>query len=1051
VENTKPDPEPETTETPTEETTNAHLESAAEPAEAELASSDSELPEWEPLTPELVEEEAIRGDFMLRWAAILLAVLLGWTQIADTPVLVKIRTGQYLAANGWLPPAHDVFSSTAGDQPWVNLAWLGDLILAGVFAVGNVKGISVFTALEAGAAAYFMVHASRMDTSTWWGSACATLALIAAAPLLRAGDDVVTFLGLSLLMFQLASLEQSPSSSFIWRIAPLMFLWSSLDSHAFLGLAMLLAYAIGTWIGGEREQADAKTGRLWVVLGASCVAMLLHPFHWHVLESPWYAYGIEYPARADYGGFDASVLFLWNPLTEPQFWSGLNIHTVAALLIAGISLVTLVLNRRQLRWSHVLVWLTATTLAVFATRQLIAMSVVHAVLAGLNGQDWYRANFRQTYSVDMSELVFSRGGRAVTVIGLFLLGYLAVSGRLLGADARRIGFGFDPRLAAMIESLEDVLEDSFDERPFNFRIEQGDVLIWIGQKPFIDSRVVLFANSEPDLVELHRQLRPAFQEPSPDEQDAGRSQLWQDAFTNYEITHVLPRLTGTNPDYGTFFDLMTDAQQRWKLTRLGAASGVFYWDTSEEGPLREYLDAGPSVDFRELAFAEADDDELEATSQPIWPQPKTMYDRLLMLPRPNASSDIQLARHYNEIPARFGPGAPSDLRAMLALLAIRHAHRGLMNDPDAADGYRQLAVAYSSLYQVEVQLQQTFGGVTATDLRIEQWLAALSNTLICDPDDAYAHLQLYEGLMATQKPDLALDHLREFIRLNDEAAADGSENAISPEQAAQLDTIVADLSLQIDEARGDLDSQLQLGTSRYAIAQTAFQQGLPGEALRILEEDQTVVASDRDAQLMYGTLLLSAGRLEEAYNAIGRLREPIRETGRQGVSRWRYLFGIVNAVSGDYRTAAEQWSAETRDLTDNQLRSVMGMSLAPGTPDMNSAPLTSGPKELVDVRPMTRAAAIANLLTNYSEPWALAQYHEALILMEQGRCERAQELLQELLDTEPESSVRAGAAFYLTAMTGEAIDIVSPAQRKRFESAVPPPPPSAVRPSSDEE
>ena len=34
------------------------------------------LPEYEPLTPEMVEDEAIRGDFVMKWAVILLAVLL---------------------------------------------------------------------------------------------------------------------------------------------------------------------------------------------------------------------------------------------------------------------------------------------------------------------------------------------------------------------------------------------------------------------------------------------------------------------------------------------------------------------------------------------------------------------------------------------------------------------------------------------------------------------------------------------------------------------------------------------------------------------------------------------------------------------------------------------------------------------------------------------------------------------------------------------------------------------------------------------------------------
>ncbi len=56
--------------------------------------SSDQLPEYEPLTPELVEDEAIRGDFVIRWATVLLAVLLGWTQVSDTSLLVRIRSAQ---------------------------------------------------------------------------------------------------------------------------------------------------------------------------------------------------------------------------------------------------------------------------------------------------------------------------------------------------------------------------------------------------------------------------------------------------------------------------------------------------------------------------------------------------------------------------------------------------------------------------------------------------------------------------------------------------------------------------------------------------------------------------------------------------------------------------------------------------------------------------------------------------------------------------------------------------------------------------------------------
>ena len=36
------------------------------------------LPEYEPLTPEMVEDEAIRGDFVMKWAVILLAIAGVW-------------------------------------------------------------------------------------------------------------------------------------------------------------------------------------------------------------------------------------------------------------------------------------------------------------------------------------------------------------------------------------------------------------------------------------------------------------------------------------------------------------------------------------------------------------------------------------------------------------------------------------------------------------------------------------------------------------------------------------------------------------------------------------------------------------------------------------------------------------------------------------------------------------------------------------------------------------------------------------------------------------
>jgi hypothetical protein len=135
-------------------------DSTAQPDSPEVATAPVEegLPEWEPLTPELVEDEAVRGDFVLRWAVVLLALLIGCRQLADTETLLQVKTGRYLASHGFWPPATDVFSTTATGQRWVNLSWLWDLVSSGAFAIGDGIGLSLATAL--------------LVALTWWLLEC---------------------------------------------------------------------------------------------------------------------------------------------------------------------------------------------------------------------------------------------------------------------------------------------------------------------------------------------------------------------------------------------------------------------------------------------------------------------------------------------------------------------------------------------------------------------------------------------------------------------------------------------------------------------------------------------------------------------------------------------------------------------------------------------------------------------------------------------------------------------------------------------------------------
>jgi hypothetical protein len=167
-------------------------------AAAPAANPEEGLPLDFPLTPEDVQDEAVRGDFVIRWAVVLLGLLMGFALIDQTLALVHVKSGQYLLEHGVLPPrGGDVFSATAGDRTWFNLSWLFDVLAAGAYGLGSWMGVSVLKALLAAGAFWQMVKISRPGLPTWWGSVCAIPALLACQPRFTALPEVVTLLGVA--------------------------------------------------------------------------------------------------------------------------------------------------------------------------------------------------------------------------------------------------------------------------------------------------------------------------------------------------------------------------------------------------------------------------------------------------------------------------------------------------------------------------------------------------------------------------------------------------------------------------------------------------------------------------------------------------------------------------------------------------------------------------------------------------------------------------------------------------------------------------------------
>lgn len=1016
------------------------------PAEEADGKESAQVPaaENDALTPELVEEEAIRGDFMLRWAVILLALLLGWTVVSDTFTLVRIRAGEYMAGHGVLPPRTDVFSSSAADRAWVNLGWLGDLLLAGVYNIGGAAALSLLAAIVAAVTLRFVLNTSLPGVSTWWGSFVAMLGAVACFPHLTP-NSIWTLLGIALTCRLLQRFEDDPASRTLWPLVPCFWVWSNLDSLMFAGLAVLLLWAIGRTATnlGLSETRRVSLSRIWLPVAAVCVVVMIHPWHYHVWMSPWVTFGVELPEIRRYGSVTEEFHWQWYSMISTDFWQFFDLFVIFALVTAGLALLSMVLNIKEVPFEHLLWFFGINGLAVAIGVFIPAATIINTVVATLNGQAWYRRRFSQVYTVNPWALAYSRGGRALTVLAVFAVAFLTINGWLMGADGRRAGLGFDQALAANIASYEEVLSsgpDVDEVRPFNFNPEQGDLLVWLGYKPYVDRRLSVYAQQGENLLERHRTTRLAIRQ---NERDA-----WIETFREYALNVAIPRLSGGRPDYITFASLIIVEENEsndWYPVSLGAATAAFYWLNGDPA-IQDFVENRQGLDPASDAFREPRGEA--PTSQPFWPTAPTFTDRYVLLPDPAVPNGIQLARHYRAL-LDLAPGiglGPADSLAM-AYLGVRHARRGLEENPNMADGWRILSRCYLEIYAQERFLLQQFSPALPPELRLRQGIAALQLALVCDPDNPDDELNLAHLMQQTQQVDFAVMYLERYQELT------GQVTNLPPDDPNYEQT-VSDINEYMrlhHEALAEIEERVATGIaddiSRLDIAKGLFSQppGYSHLALQMLAEGLDEVTHPADRAFL-GNLLFRNGEIEEAYLTLERIDpafsnpSTLGPEGMQAFDDWSNLTAMANLVGGDTQRAIELWDNVSRQALIQAAVAAIKMS-----------PLADREIEAHGAWGGFRPRLIAEAVAGQTEKWVMQQLMAAGAEIEAQQTEAAGRRLKLVIDRHPSTVFRPLLSAYILLLTGDEYAPVlstepveesgSPAQVDVSTSDEPPPPP----------
>jgi hypothetical protein len=416
-----------------------------------------------------------------------------------------LRTGLDLLEWGGRMPAFDPYSHTLPDWPWVEHAWLTDLVIGLLYQAGGSAGALAVILFFAVITASAWIIASQCSRATVPARllACA-LSLWVALPFLGARTQMVTLLGLATLMWVLQRLEEG-QRPVVWLIPPLFLVWANLHGGftaglfllgLVIGLAWILSVVGKVWPVAQQSATSVAgfNGALIVATGVGALLTLVNPYGWRlyqeILESLSDRFMIE-------------TLQEWHPVSAETLAGRLF-----AIYLIGLGSAMICWYRRvePVRWSILAVFL------VLACRHLRNIPLFLILSLPLMADMLQEAFDRARVLPVLRDVRPSRGIGVLTVaLGMFLL--------YLGPEHLRSvwHFGVQPATAFRqtsypIEAVEwlQAHQTRLGTRPIHDYQYGGFLLWWMPhEKVFIDGRMPAWRMGDRQIFREYIDVREA--------------------------------------------------------------------------------------------------------------------------------------------------------------------------------------------------------------------------------------------------------------------------------------------------------------------------------------------------------------------------------------------------------------------------------------------------------------------------------------------------------------------------------------------------------------
>ncbi len=291
-------------------------------------------------------------------ALVFLGLLAMATRAAvDTDTWWHLRAGTWMLEHGQVL-THDEFSLTRLGQPWLNVNWLSQIILALIFQAAGVPGLNLLVAVLVPLAFVFVYW--QCEGSVYLRAFVLVLAAAASAVYWTARPQMASLLLASVFAYVLAEYRWHGRNR-LWALPPLMLLWANLHGGFAIGFLLLAATLAGQVV--SRALGPERPGVLpWRGIGAMAVTALVCALA--VMVNPVGPRLLWFPLQT------VSIGVLQDFIQE---WQSPNFHIIAVQPFLWLMLATFAavgLGRKRIDLTDLLLFGGFTSLALLGGRNI---------------------------------------------------------------------------------------------------------------------------------------------------------------------------------------------------------------------------------------------------------------------------------------------------------------------------------------------------------------------------------------------------------------------------------------------------------------------------------------------------------------------------------------------------------------------------------------------------------------------------------------------------------------------------------------------------------